>query len=149
MWRKTNLIKTQEKNTVQCQRVKFSRNNNFLKTKKRGFNWATELHEVQFAINETPTEVFDYYNPFWGVHFHQDKNFLKKLVRLKRDGMCENNVECKENYRNTYKKDIRFHPMFQQEDLIILKKKLYKESCLHTSILSAIRCRMEAIPNVG
>lgn len=62
MWRKTNLIKTQEKNTVQCQRVKFSRNNNFLKTKKRGFNWATELHKVQFAINETPTEVFDYYN---------------------------------------------------------------------------------------
>lgn len=47
---------------MQCQRVKFSRNNDFLKTKKRGFNWATELHKVQFAINETPTEVFDYYN---------------------------------------------------------------------------------------
>lgn len=86
---------------------------------------------------------------FRGVHFHQDKNFLKKLVRLKRDGMCENNVECKENYRNTYKKDIRFHPMFQQEDSTILKKKLYKESCIHTSILSAIRCRMEAIPMLG
>lgn len=47
---------------MQCQRVKFSRNNDFLKTKKRGFNLATELHKVQFAINETPTEVFDYYN---------------------------------------------------------------------------------------
>lgn len=80
-----------------------------------------------------PRQKFLIIITFWGVYFHQDKNFLKKLVMLKRDGMCENNVECKENYRNTYKKDIRFHPMFQQEDSIILKKKLYKESCTPVS----------------
>lgn len=62
---------------------------------------------------------------------------------------AETTSSAKKKSRSTYKKDIRFHPMFQQEDLIILKKKLSKESCIHTSILSAIRCRMEAIPMLG
>lgn len=43
----------------------------FLKTKKSGFNWATELRKVQLAINDTPKEMLRYYTPsdtFWGVY---------------------------------------------------------------------------------
>lgn len=86
---------------------------------------------------------------FRGVHFHQDKNFLKKLVRLKRDGMCGNNVECKEKEQEHLQKRHSFSPHVPTRRFNYLKEKLSKESCIHTSILSAIRCRMEAIPMLG
>lgn len=53
----------------------------FLKTKKRGFNWVTELHKVQLAINDTPKEVLSYYTPSEVYTSRDDKELLQKVCK--------------------------------------------------------------------
>ncbi|XP_061170265.1 KRAB-A domain-containing protein 2-like [Saccostrea echinata] len=75
----------------------------FLKTKRRGFNWAAELHKVQFAINENPKEVLGYLTPSEVYTSRQNKDLLQKVRKAsERCNRRKQRRELRQGERRTY-----------------------------------------------